>query len=82
MAHRKGKSKEASKVILGIDPGTNVMGFGVIETMGREIQVISHGTVDFDRKEHHLIRLKQIFKATNELIDKFLPDELAIEAPF
>lgn len=69
-------------IILGIDPGTNILGYGVIRIRGHFMELISCGTVKFDRKLDALIKLKHILHSMNELIDRFLPDEMAIESPF
>ena len=71
-----------AKIILGIDPGTIVMGYGVIKTLGKELTLIQMGVVKLNTKSEHSLRLKVIFEKTRGLIDSYLPDELAIEAPF
>ncbi|GAB4379532.1 MAG: crossover junction endodeoxyribonuclease RuvC [Salibacteraceae bacterium] len=69
------------KVILGIDPGTNVMGFGVLLVNNRELTSAGLGIVKMTEGDYGL-KLKTIFEQTLKLIDTHLPDELAIEAPF
>jgi len=69
-------------IILGIDPGTNVMGYGIVHCKGKNLSVISFGSSGFGRKDSHLLKLDKIFRTTLELIDQYLPDEMAIEAPF
>lgn len=69
-------------IILGIDPGTRVMGFGLIESKGSQMQLIDMDELVLDKTFCHGLRLKKIFEKTLALIDKFLPDVLAIEAPF
>jgi crossover junction endodeoxyribonuclease RuvC len=71
-----------NRIILGIDPGTIVMGYGLIGIEGKEAQVISLGVVKLDKFDDHSIRLKKIFERTLALIEQYKPDELAIEAPF
>ena len=68
--------------ILGIDPGTNVMGYGVLDVEGNHAEVVVLGTVQMNKVPDHYLRLKRIFDRTKSIIDEFLPDELAIEAPF
>ena len=68
--------------ILGIDPGTNVMGYGVLDVEGGHAEVVVLGAVQMTKVADHYLRLKRIFDRTKSIIDEFLPDELAIEAPF
>ena len=70
------------KIILGIDPGTNVMGFGVIRVCGKNVSFWDMGTLDMKKTKDPYLKLKQIFDFTTELIERFLPDEFAIEAQF
>ena len=73
---------KSSKVILGIDPGTTIMGFGLIETNNKKMNLIELNELKLSKIKDHYLRLKLIFERTIELIDKFNPDEIAIEAPF
>lgn len=68
--------------ILGIDPGTTVMGFGAISCEGKKVRIIDLGAMVLSKKDDHYIKIKTIFEYTLQLIDAYLPDELAIEAPF
>lgn len=70
------------RVILGIDPGTRIMGYGIIAIQSRKISVLKMGVIQLDPNDDHTLRLKQIFEQTIQLIEDFKPDELAIEAPF
>jgi len=70
------------RVILGIDPGTLVMGYGVIELGKQQIRVLQYGVIDLTGYEHYALKLHQIFAHTLKLIDEFCPDEVALEAPF
>jgi crossover junction endodeoxyribonuclease RuvC len=70
------------RVILGIDPGTNIMGYGVIHEKGKSIELVSLGIIDMRKMDGHFNKLKHIFERTIQLIDGFNPDELAIESPF
>lgn len=70
------------RVILGIDPGTAVMGYGLILEKGNHIQLISLGVVKLDKLDDHMLKLQRIFEKTVALIDQYNPDCLAIEAPF
>jgi len=73
-------SKE--KIILGIDPGTTIMGFGLIKVVGKQMQFMQLNELQLKKYEDHYTKLKLIFDRTIELIDSYHPDEIAIEAPF
>lgn len=70
------------KIILGIDPGTTVMGYGLIQVKGKKIELLNFGILQLSKIEHHPDKLKRIFDRTVQLIEEYKPDELAIEAPF
>ena len=79
------QSKESNykrRIILGIDPGTNIMGFGVIDGSGKEPLYIDMGVLDIRKEGDHYEKLKAIFATTSKLIDNYKPDEVAVEAPF
>ncbi len=73
---------QSEKIIMGIDPGTNVMGYGVIKITGKKIETLSLGVVMLNKLKGHEEKLKQIFLRTTRLIENYLPDEMAVEAPF
>ena len=73
-------SKE--RIILGIDPGTIVMGYGIIRIEGKKPVLEAMGVLQLNKYEDHYVRLKKIFERVLSLIDQYHPDELAIEAPF
>ena len=73
-------SKE--KIILGIDPGTTVMGFGIIKVLNKQMHFVQMNELMLRKYDDPYIKLKLIFERTIELIDTFHPDEIAIEAPF
>ncbi len=70
------------RIILGIDPGTIVMGYGVIHCKGKEAELLTLGVLKLDKYDDYALKLKKIFERTVGLIDEYKPDELAIEAPF
>src|SRR3954464_15677903 len=70
------------RIILGIDPGTLVMGYGLLHITGAQLKPLGIGVIKLDKYDDHAIRLKKIFERTCGIIDEFKPDELAIEAPF
>lgn len=70
------------RIILGIDPGTTIMGYGLIHIKGTKMELITIGVLQLHKLEDHPMKLKTIFEHTLQLIDEHKPDELAIEAPF
>lgn len=75
-------SQSKDRIILGIDPGTIVMGYGIIHIRPAGPEVLGIGVIKLDKYDDHAVRLKKIFERTVGIIDEFHPDELAIEAPF
>lgn len=74
--------RKYERVIMGIDPGTNVMGYGILGVNGKTPEVIVMGVIKLSKFESHYLRLRRIFERVTGLVDQYLPDELAIEAPF
>ncbi len=72
----------SEKIILGIDPGTTMMGYGVVKATGKSPAYVDMGAVDLRREGDHYMKLRKIYERTIELMEKYLPDEVAIEAPF
>lgn len=70
------------KIILGIDPGTNVMGYGLIKCHGDKMGLVQFGVIHLGKYKNHEIKLKKIFERVTELIEHYFPDEVALEAPF
>ena len=70
------------KIIMGIDPGTNVMGFGIIKIKNNNMELIELNELNLSKEKDHYLKLSIIFKRTSELIKQHMPDEIAIEAPF
>jgi len=70
------------RIILGIDPGTNIMGYGVIHLQGNTIRLITMGVLKLAKYDNHPLKLKKIFERTVGLIEEYHPDEMALEAPF
>src|ERR1700743_3158293 len=75
-------SLQKERIILGIDPGTAVMGYGLIKEIGNKIELISLGVLKMNKIDDHILKLQRIFEKTVALIDTYHPDCLAIEAPF
>ncbi|WP_077196561.1 crossover junction endodeoxyribonuclease RuvC [Prevotella ihumii] len=73
---------QPTKIILGIDPGTNVMGYGVIRTQGNKAEMVVMGVIDMRKESDPYLRLGKIYERVTGIIEEYLPDEMAIEAPF
>lgn len=76
------KNTVKEKIILGIDPGTTVMGYGLIKTEGKSYELIQYGVIHLKKYETHELKLKKIFERITGIIEEFLPDSVALEAPF
>ena len=74
--------KKTDKVILGVDPGTNIMGYGLILINGRSFKLMQYGVIHLSKYTNHELKLKKIFERVTSLIDQYNPDEMALEAPF
>ncbi len=70
------------KIILGIDPGTNLMGYGLLKVVDGKAQMITMGVIDLRKFSDAYMKLGHIFERVTGIIDGYLPDEMAIEAPF
>lgn len=72
----------SDRIILGVDPGTSIMGYGIIGINGNKTELLTLGVLKLNKTEDHALRLKNIFEHICTLIGQYHPDELAIEAPF
>lgn len=70
------------KIILGIDPGTRILGFGVIHVLGKEARYVDMGVVNLKKIDDHFVTLKTIYREVSGIIRKYNPDEMAVESPF
>lgn len=70
------------KIILGVDPGTMVMGYGILLIKGNKMELLTMGVIQLNKYKDHGHKLKIIFDRILQLIDQYHPDELALEAPF
>ena len=70
------------KIILGIDPGTNILGFGIIRVDSKGPHYETMGVFDLRKIKDPFEKLANIFAGVNELIEEYRPDELAVESPF
>ena len=70
-------------IILGIDPGTTIMGFGIIKTNGKsQVEMLEMGALHLSKYKDHALKLKKIFDKCSQLIETYSPDVMAVEAPF
>lgn len=76
------KPELQERIILGVDPGTRYMGYGLIMIKGKEVKLMQYGVINLTKYTNHEIKLKKIFERVTQLIDDYLPDEMALEAPF
>jgi crossover junction endodeoxyribonuclease RuvC len=73
---------KSERIILGIDPGTTIMGYGVLKATGNKAECVTLGVIELKKFDNHYLKLQKIFERTTGLIDQYHPDEMAIEAPF
>lgn len=74
--------KDYDRIIIGIDPGTNVLGYGVIGIKAKAPSLVALGVVKLSKFDSHYMRLRRIYERVLSLVEEYLPDEMAIEAPF
>ncbi len=70
------------KIILGIDPGTNLLGFGIIRVNGRKAEYVDMGVLDLRKEKDAYAKLKAIYDCISEVCKTYKPDEMALESPF
>lgn len=73
---------QKERIIMGIDPGTQVMGYGVLHILDNKPSLLAMGVMQLGKYDDHYLKLAKIHSRIIGLIDEFLPDEVAIEAPF
>lgn len=73
---------DKQRIIMGIDPGTNILGYGVILVDKKSVHFVDMGILDLRKEKDHFIKLKRIFDEVGQLMERYMPDDLAIEAPF
>ncbi len=73
---------ERERIILGLDPGTTVMGYAIILVRGKKLSLLQFGVIHLKKYGGHELKLKKIFERVSQVIDEFGPDEVALEAPF
>lgn len=68
--------------ILGVDPGTNVLGFAVVEVVNKKMKVLELGVIKMGHLETHFLKLKKIFERIETIIEVYQPRDMAVESPF
>ena len=79
---QKIKTIEKERIILGLDPGTSVMGYGIILVKDKKLRLLQYGVIKLNKYTNHELKLKKIYERVLNLIHEFSPDEVALEAPF
>lgn len=74
--------RQWDRIIIGIDPGTNLMGYSILGIKSKKPQMIAMGIIELSKIPNHYLRLKRIYERVLTLVEQYLPDEMAIEAPF
>ena len=74
--------KLEDQIILGIDPGTNIMGFGLIKVEKSQMELLQMHELQLKKFDNHYLKLRQIFARTLGIIEEYHPDQIAIESPF
>ena len=77
-----GARGRCERIILGIDPGTNLMGYGVLRVEGQKAEALALGVIDLHKVNDTYLKLGHIYERVSGIIREYLPDEMAIEAPF
>lgn len=80
--YQQNKIIMSEKIILGIDPGTTIMGFGILKVKDRKMNLVQMNELNLTKYKDHYLKLKLVFERTISLIEEYSPDEIAIEAPF
>ena len=79
----KTEMNSVERIILGIDPGTNLMGYGVLKvTSANKAEALALGVIDLHKMSDGYLKLGHIYERVTGIITEYLPDEMAIEAPF
>lgn len=76
------KKELQERIILGVDPGTRLMGYGIICVVNQKLTALDYGVLHLGKKDGQFLKLKQIFEQMTGIIEKYHPDEMALESPF
>jgi crossover junction endodeoxyribonuclease RuvC len=70
------------RIIMGIDPGTRVLGYGILQVVQKKVTVLQYGVLRLEKYKDLALRLKKIYDRLSSLIEEYAPDEMALESPF
>ena len=73
---------DRQRIIMGIDPGTYILGYGVILVDRKRVHYVDMGVIDLRKEKDHFVKLSRIFEEVGQLLERYAPDDLSIEAPF
>lgn len=76
------KAAQTERIILGIDPGTTILGYGIVKEVGKQLSLMNLGVIKLDHLDNHALKLQRIFEKVSVLIEQYQPDCMALEAPF
>ena len=76
------KPKSVQRRILGVDPGTNILGYAVLDTVNDQLHLVQMGVINLSKCKDHQTKLKEIYLQLQEVIECFQPETMAIESPF
>ncbi|MVZ65977.1 crossover junction endodeoxyribonuclease RuvC [Sphingobacterium sp. DK4209] len=76
------KEKAKERIILGIDPGTVILGYGIVKEVNKKITLLTMGVIKMGHLDDHALKLQRIFKKVSALIEEYHPDCVALESPF
>ncbi len=76
------QKSENEKIILGVDPGTRMMGYGLISIKNKKMTLVQYGVINLSKYTTQALKLAKIFERMSQLIEEYLPDEMALESPF
>ena len=71
-----------SKRVIGVDPGTNILGFSIVDTNGKDFELVHIGVIRMAKMNSLQLKLEMLFNSLSDLIASYKPSEMAIEAPF
>jgi crossover junction endodeoxyribonuclease RuvC len=76
------KTDRKNRTILGVDPGTMLMGYAIVRSKGSNLELLVMGVIELKKYKSHYDKLSRIYERLDSIIKEYLPEELAIEAPF
>jgi crossover junction endodeoxyribonuclease RuvC len=76
------KTNKINRTILGVDPGTTLMGYAVVRSKDSNLELLIMGVIELKKYKSHYEKLSKIYERIDSIIKEYKPEELAIEAPF